>query len=383
MFVYKRQSGQCYSRSPAFSSDSFGLENDMTRPIKFGICGLGRIGRKRCRVFANESEKYELTALCDIHQKVVQGMTETLGGVGYSDIARFLENPEMELAMISTPSIDHVRHAQQALAAGKIVLLEKPIGVTSQDYRSLQQLCQKYPGKLYFCHNHRFEPAFMNAQEIVASGLLGNIQVAKLCKHHRFMRRNDWQMRLDCGGGQLSVWGPHLIDQGLQLLGAPVRDIHSYLRRVLTPGDGDDHVKIALLGENNVVVEVEISNSVALPGPYCTIYGDRGALVYGQQQKNIQLKYLDPDFHWPQATASAERPQGTMWADEEQLPWIEETRPVVPDTDMYKQVEIEIAKHLYSAIRDNIPFPIKDADALEVVRVTECVKKQNSQFNWL
>jgi predicted dehydrogenase len=212
---------------------------------------------------------------------------------------------------------------------------------------------------------------------------LGQIQAVKLCKHHDFMRRNDWQMRLDCGGGQLSVWGPHLLDQGLQLLGAPVREVSSYLRRILTPGDGDDHVRITLIGENDVAVEIEISNSVALPGPYCTIYGDRGTLMYGQDQRKIHLKYLDPEFRWPEAVANAGTAAGRPMSAEQDLPWIEETREVTPDANMWAHVQIEIARHLYNALRSNIPFPIKSDDALEVVRITEIVKQQNSQFDWV
>jgi len=208
--------------------------------------------------------------------------------------------------------------------------------------------------------------------------------VVKLCKHHQFMRRNDWQMRLDCGGGQLSVWAPHLIDQGLQLLGGPVREVRSYLRRILTPGDADDHVRITLVGENDVVAEVEISNSVAIAGPYCTIYGDRGTLVYGQDQETIRLKYLDPEFHWPGATADAGAPvSGKPMNADAELPWIEETRKVEPDINMWEYVEVEIARHLHNTLRKSIPFPVKSSDALEVVRVTEVVKKQNPQFKWI
>jgi predicted dehydrogenase len=352
--------------------------------IKFGVCGIGRIGTKHCEFFSQDKNSYELVALCDIDQERVSAMTAEFGGKGYSDYTEFLADPEMELAIIATRSLDHACNAAQALAAGKIVLLEKPIGVTAEDYRILQQLSRDYPGKLYFGHNHRFEPAFMNTCAIIAEGLLGKIQVVKICKHHPFMRRNDWQMRLDCGGGQLSVWGPHLLDQGLQLLGAPVREVWSYLRRILTPGDADDHVKITLLGENDAVAELEISNSVALAGPYCTIYGDRGTLTYDQDQRNIHLKYLDPQFRWPEATANAGTPvPGKGMCAEPELPWIEETRKVVPDISMWDQVEIEIARHLHLAIRENIPFPIKNSDALEVVRITEIVKKQNPQFNWL
>ncbi len=353
--------------------------------IKYGVCGVGRIGERHCRHFVSGGEDYayELVALCDADPDRLAAMAAKFGGKSYCDYADFLGDAEMELVIIATRSLDHAVNAAQALEAGKNVLLEKPIGVTAADFHLLQRLDREYPGKLFFMHNLRFQPAFMNLQEILSSGVLGNINAAKLCKHHQFMRRNDWQMRLDCGGGQLSVWGPHLIDQGLQILDAPVRGVWSALRRILTPGDGDDHVKIILTGTNDRVVELEISNSVALPGPYCEIYGDRGTLVCDQEQKVMQLKYLDPEFRWPEAQADAGSPvsKGYMGADPV-LPWIEETRKVTPETNPWDQVEIEIAKHLYHTLRMDIPFPIKNTDALEVLRITEMVKKQNPEFEW-
>lgn len=356
------------------------------KKVRIGVCGMGRFGNAHCRTFSKDGMGYgyELVAFCDVEQSRVNAATEKYGGRGYTDFSKFVADPEMELAIIATRSPDHARQAAEALAAGKKVLLEKPIGVTAADYDLLQKLVSDYGDNLFCCHNHRFEPAFMNTQAIIGSGLLGEVQVAKLCKHHPFMRRRDWQMRLDCGGGQLSVWGPHLIDQGLRLLGGKVKEVYSYLRRVLTPGDGDDHVKITLTGENKMAVELEISNSAALEAPYCTIYGDRGALMYGQDQNEIHLKYLDPQFQWPTIAADAHSPVAgeQMWAEKD-LPWIEERRQVEPSTNMWEYVEIAIAQHLYNALRKNMPFPIKNSQALEVVRITEIVKKQNPQFNWL
>ncbi len=353
----------------------------MKAPIKFGVCGLGRFGLEHCRYFSQEPEHYQVVALCDIDAERAEAVAADFGGHAYSEYADFLANSELELVIIATRSLDHAKHAEQALLAGKTVLLEKPIGVTAADYQLLLQLDKAYPGKLYFGHNHRFEPAFENTRAIIAAGLLGAVQVVKLSKHHDFMRRNDWQMRLDCGGGQLSVWAPHLLDQGLQLLGAPVRDVWSYLRRVLTPGDADDHVRIMLEAENGVVAELEISNFVAIAGPYCTIYGDRGTLIYDQAQKEIRLKYLDPAFQWPEATASegADR----RFAADENLPWIEEIRAVTPSRNMWEQVEVELARHLFEAICNGIPFPVKNSEGLEVVRITEIVKQQNPQFKWI
>jgi len=357
----------------------------MIHPVPFGVCGLGRIGVQHARVFSESRERYRPAAFCDIDPERSREAAERHGGKAYADFAAFLADTEMELAIIATPSLDHARNAGQALAAGKTVLLEKPIGVTAADFALLQRLDRDHPGKLFFCHNHRFEPAFEATRAIIGSGVLGEVRVVKLARHHVFARRNDWQMRLDCGGGQLSVWGPHLLDQGLQLLGAPVRDVWGRLQRILTPGDADDHVRILLTGENGRLVEIEISNAIALPGPYCTVVGDRGALSFGQDQKEIRLKYLDPKFRWPETTVNphaAPRDRG-HWAAETDLPWIEETRPVMPGVNMWEQVEIELARHLFAALREGVPFPVKNSDAFEVVRITEIVKKQNSQFAWI
>ncbi len=357
-------------------------ENLEMSAIKFGVCGLGRIGAYRCQIFAREENYYKLVALCDVDSTRVEELKAQLGGRGYTDFAEFLTDPDMELVIIATRNIDHARQAAQALAAGKLVLLEKPIGVTTEDYQLLRELDTKYPGKLYFCHNHRFEPAFQNTLAIIAEGLLGNIQVVKLCKHHSFMRRKDWQMCLEFGGGLLNVWGPHLLDQGLQFLRASVREVWGRLRRILTPGDADDHVRIMIEGEDGVIVEIEISNVVALPGPYCIIIGDRGTLSYDQEQKEIRIRYLDPQFQWPEAVVDPGTPSrgSPMYADEK-LPWIEEVRKVEPDTNIWEYVEIELARHLYAAIRKNVPFPIKNSEALEVLRITEIVRKQNPQFD--
>lgn len=354
-------------------------------PIKFGVCGLGRIGAQHCRFFSKDSARYQPVAFCDTDATRARETAAKYQGKPCTDFAAFLADPDMELAIIATRSLDHARHAEQAIAAGKIVLLEKPIGVTARDYATLQRLAREHPGKLYCGHNHRFEPAFQNTLAIVREGILGKIYAVKLSKHHVFMRRGDWQARLDCGGGQLSVWGPHLLDHALQLLGgSPVRDVWSYLRRVLTPGDADDHMRVLLSAENGVVAEIEISNSVALPAPSCVIYGDRGSLVCGQEQKEIRLRYLAPDFHWGAASASADTPpvEGPWHEGADKLPWIEETRAVTPDVNMWDYVEIELARHLHAAIRGGVPFPIKNSDALEVVRLTEIVKKQNAQFDW-
>jgi len=352
-------------------------------PIKFGVCGLGRIGVVHCRCFSLDKDKYQLVAVCDREADRADKMRAQYGCAGYSDFGEFLKDPDMELAVICTRSTDHVDNAAQALAAGKMVLLEKPIAVTHDDFEKLKTLDKQYPGRLFFLHNHRFEPSFQTAKRIIASGVLGDLHSVKIRRHHVFGRRRDWQTLLSSGGGQLSCWGPHIIDQALQLIDSPIKDVWSNLKLINALGDADDHVKIMLLGENGIVADIEISYALALRGAYLTVHGNRGSLVCADE-KNIQLKTIDPEHKLPERqVAPGLPPPGGGLGNDEDFHWIEKTVKAEPEGNMWEIVEFETARHLYRAIRENVPFPVINADALEVVRITEIVKTQNPQFKWL
>ena len=246
----------------------------------------------------------------------------------------------------------------------------------------LRQADRDYPGRRFFLHNHRFEPAMQQILGIAGSGLLGEIIQVNLRRHHIFSRRADWQAYLRYGGGQLNNWGSHIIDHALQFIGGPVKDIWGNLKGVNTIADAETHVKGILTGENVIVGDLEISNNVALPGALCTVYGSRGSLVC-EDGRHLRLRYLQPGFDFPEAAASVDSPplSGGHWSDAE-LPWCEETGPVQPDTNMWVYVEVETARHLYRAVREGVPFPIANADALEVSRIIQVIKSQNPEFQW-
>lgn len=349
--------------------------------IKVGAWGLGRIGSVHARHFT-QTGNYEVVAACDVEQPKVDGFVAEYGCAGYTSAEDLLADPNVELVIIATRSLTHVANALQALAAGKSVLLEKPIAMSQSEIEQLRQADQNYPGKLFFLHNHRFEPAMQQILGIAQSGLLGDLIQVNLRRHHLFARRADWQAYLRYGGGQLNNWGSHIIDHALQFIGGPVKDIWGNLKAVNTIADAETHVKAILVGENGIVVDLEISNNVALPGPLCTVYGSRGSLICADE-KQLRLRYLDPGFEFSEATACTDSPplSGGYWTDLD-LPWCDETRPVEPDTNMWVHVEIETAQHLYRTLREGMPFPIANADALEVSRIIQVIKAQNPEFRW-
>jgi predicted dehydrogenase len=345
----------------------------MAKKIKVGIAGLGRAGvNMHCGELAKFKDLFEIVAVCDVDPKRVDSIKEKYSCKGYTQLDNFFNDSDVELISIATRSPEHTTHAIMALEAGKYVFLEKPIALSYDDALKLKAADEKHPNKLFFRHNRRFEPAFQHIREILASGILGDVYEIKL-RRHNYQRRTDWQTIIECGGGQLNNWGPHIVDHALRFLESPVKEVWSDLKRVVALGDAEDHLKIILKGANERVVDLEISGGVAIPEPEYIIHGSRGSLVCENGQ-DIKLEYLEPDVPLQKLAAIKESPSidASFGNEEEELQWRRKTIMVEPATKCNTFV---IWKHLYEAIREDIPFPITIDEAVEVVRIIDMAKK--------
>lgn len=347
----------------------------MKNKIKVGLWGLGRAGwNMHCEEIAKFNDEFELVAGCDLLPDRCREFEERYRRPAYPAEQAFLNDSEIELVSIATYSQDHVKDTRLALEHGKLVFLEKPVALSVAEGEELRRLDRQYPNRLFIRQNRRFEAAFQHVLEIMRRGILGNVYEIKLCRHN-FMRRDDWQTLVNCGGGQLNNWGPHLIDHGLRFLESPCVEIHSDLKLIAACGDAEDHLKILLKGANGRVIDIEISGGVAIPGDVYQVYGTRGTLV-SRDEKELVLKYLDPAVTLPALRPHAGSPaRNSGYGDPGELKWLEETIPTRPANGYDMS---DIYHYLYLALRENQPFPVTLEEALEVVRVTAEVKRQSA-----
>jgi predicted dehydrogenase len=340
-----------------------------TRPIRVGIVGLGRAGfGMHCRELEGKEDRFRIVAGCDVHKPWLNRMAKAYPDCTlYTRIEDLLADPQVDLVTIATLSVDHHKHVSMALKAGKHVFDEKPMCVTYAEAKRLRAASAKAKGNLYVRHNRRFENGFLHIREILASGILGEIHTIKLARVG-YGRRDDWQTLIKCGGGQLSNWGPHIIDHGLQFLGAPkkpLKGIWSDLKLVAAVGDAEDHLKIVMTGATGCVVDIEISGGAAVPLPQYVIWGSKGGLIC--QGDTITLKYLNP-----QKKLKGRKPHAGVlpgFGTPEKLPWVEKTLKVKP------KKTYDIWDELYNAIRKRKKFPITLDEAVEVMRVVSVAKK--------
>ena len=208
----------------------------MNANIKVGVVGLGRIGRAHVSELLALSDLYEVTAVADQAPDRLADLPPALAGghvATFASLEEMLDSGLVDMVTIAVRHPDHVPMALKILSADQIAVVEKPVATSIAEMKQLGQALKKHPGKLFFRHNRRFEPAFMKARELVDAGLIGHVQVIKLYRAITYCRRNDWMTMTEFYGGLLSNWGPHLIDQALMFLDAPVIDLWADVRNVI------------------------------------------------------------------------------------------------------------------------------------------------------
>lgn len=333
--------------------------------LKVGIVGVGRIGGNHAEEIGGMPDKFELVACADHDpERLVKDVPEQLKNVAkYPSLEEMLKHPGLDMVTIAVRHPDHVPMAIQILEAGKIAVVEKPVATSVAEMEHLLAVAKKHPHKLFLRHNRRFEAPFIKVRELMNSGLIGEVQYIKLYRSVGFCRRNDWMTMTEFYGGLLSNWGPHLIDQALQLLDSPVVDLWADVRRVVSIGDGDDLFKILLKAKNGRLADIEVTGANTMPGREMEIIGTRGTIVYSDGK--IKARYIDPSVELKDLKPHPENPPKKYGNFDETLYFVdaEYESPKISQTVLWT--------YLYDEVTKGIPSPIKLEEGLETVRVTE------------
>ncbi len=336
-------------------------------PIKLGIIGLGRAGRgMHLKELAGKEDMYKIVAVCDLIEERRNEVAEQFGCKAYENMDDLINDPEVELVDIATRSCDHYAHAKKALLAGKNVFLEKPMSMEAEEAEELARLGASYP-RLFIRHNRRWEGKFTQINEIIDSGILGDIYEVKHTRNS-FQVRNDWQTISEFGGGQLLNWGPHIVDHALRFCGDHYKDMMAQTRQINASGDCEDVINVSFKGINNRIVNMEIVCAAALDTPQYIVYGNRGALI--DKGKTLALKYVKPGVVIPKKAPDAGTPMGGFGAPPA-IEWIEEEIPARKDERLDQTWGA-----IYDEIRNGKPYLIKLDEAVEVIRTICAIKEQ-------
>jgi predicted dehydrogenase len=143
------------------------------------------------------------------------------GGIGaFDDYARALGDPRVQGAIVCTPHDRHHADVLAALAAGRHVLVEKPIACTLEEAGRMVEAAARAGRVLMVAENFHFMPAFRHVRALIGAGRLGELRELHLVAR-AFRRHAGWRIDASAaGGGVLIDVGIHYV-HALRWWGAP------------------------------------------------------------------------------------------------------------------------------------------------------------------
>src|SRR5437868_1831780 len=162
---------------------------------RIGIVGLGFMGMIHY-LAARKLAGGRVVALCSRDAKKLAGdwtgiqgnfgprgtQMDLSGQAGYADVGDLLADPAVDLVDLCVPNDEHARLAIRALEAGKHVLVEKPIALTTTDADAMVAAARASGKMLMVAHVLPFVPEFAFAAEAVRSGRYGPLRAAHLTR---------------------------------------------------------------------------------------------------------------------------------------------------------------------------------------------------------
>jgi len=270
------------------------MTND--RPLRFGIIGCGGVGPTHAGALLRIDEA-EIVAAADIIQERARELAAQVGipNVYGSDV-ELLDDSEIDVVCICTPSGEHATHAIRAMEAGKHVVVEKPMEISLDACDRMIEAQRATGKKLTVIHQHRFDPATAVVKDAIDRGKLGRIILADA--HVKWFRkqhyydvapwRGTWA---GDGGGALMNQGIHTVDI-LQWLTGGIESVFAHTATAGHKIETED-IAVAALKFSCGAIGTFTASTAAFPGhpARIEIYGTEGsAVIEGDRLKQMTFK---------------------------------------------------------------------------------------------
>jgi predicted dehydrogenase len=260
-----------------------------TEPIGFAIVGCGLIARFHARALS-EVPDARLVALVSRREANARAMTTELGldCALATDLNAVLARPDVQALIVTTPSGAHLEPAVAAARAGRHVVVEKPLEITTERCDQIINACVRHGVKLCTIFPSRFGDANRVLKSAVEAGRFGRLTLGETtCKWWRSQAYYDeggWKgtKSLD-GGGALMNQAIHNVDLLLWMMG-DVAQISGFTAMLAHERIEVEDTAVACLRFTSGALGVIQATTSVHPGLPKTIavHGDRGTVVIEQ-----------------------------------------------------------------------------------------------------
>jgi predicted dehydrogenase len=239
-----------------------------SRPVGFGICGLGMIADFHAQALAGVSGA-KLVAVASRQTDKARAFAQKHGAAtAVATIEELVAQPGVDAVCITTSSGAHLAPALAAIRAGKHVMIEKPVEITPARADEILRAAEAAGVRVGAIFQARFGENARRVKAAVAAGRLGRLVIATAhVKWHRtaqYYSGTRGTYAAD-GGGALMAQGIHAIDLLQWFAGMPAEVFGAATRRVHTGIEAEDTVVAALRFPDGALGTIE-ATTAAWPG---------------------------------------------------------------------------------------------------------------------
>lgn len=223
---------------------------DSTKPIRWGIVGLGDVCQKKSGPAFFKCDNSQLVAVMRRTPGKAQEFATTVvpanqNCAGYESLEEFLKDPNLDAVYVSTRPGTHLAICQQVAAAGKACYVEKPVGRCAEETQAIVEIFEKSDLPLYTAYISR---AYDRTQAVRNLLLQKNSPIGDCLTKvsytligtggARDMNANSLPWRLDpaqSGGGLIMDVGCHTLDRIDYLCGGQFINVHGTAQNKHSP----------------------------------------------------------------------------------------------------------------------------------------------------
>ena len=256
--------------------------------INVGIIGMGRSGWELHATSLSKMSRYRVAAVCDQSDARLKEAARIFNARPYSSPQELLKDKDVGLVVVAIPGHLHAKLAIAAMKAGKNVVVEKPMANTLAEAEEMLAVSRRTGRMLTVFQNRRWDRDYQMVKALIGRGVLGGL----LTVDSRVMTYGSewtnygvpefnprWRLQAAYGGGFLTDWGPHLVDQCLDLTNEMPLSVTCELRSYLWATEVEDYFHMRLKFPSDLLVTIEASNDARLPLPRWFIVGREGTLI--------------------------------------------------------------------------------------------------------
>jgi predicted dehydrogenase len=187
--------------------------NITNRKLRWGILSTAKIGTQKVIPALQTSRHGRVTVIASRNLDTARAAAAELGiPMAHGSYEALLENPDVDAVYIPLPNHLHVPWSIKALKAGKHVLCEKPVGMSSAEAQQLVEAAGQHPHlKIMEAFMYRFHPQWRKARELVQGGHVGELRTIQSFFSYSNPDPKNIRNIPDFGGGGLMDIGCYCI----------------------------------------------------------------------------------------------------------------------------------------------------------------------------